>query len=187
MNGSLRIKSSLFLHFTLVKNCRINGHNYPIIFLNIQEGIKFETRSRATKKVNCPAEIYISHIVKFPEHKVSEDMVTGNCLPSGQIRRVIKKKLSDQYKATPEMLICQHLYYVRIPQPWAHKGHPVISMNADFSQVPSGTKVTLNSDAVARMYDKRKNAVEGIVMRTKEPVDPRVLERIQFCYREGKN
>ena len=49
---------------------------FIIAVLLSQEGIKLETRQRTTKKVNCPAEIYISHVVKFPQHQVRNCLVT---------------------------------------------------------------------------------------------------------------
>lgn len=59
--------------------------------------------------------------------QVTDLMVSENCLPSDQVRRSIKRKLSEHYKQDPSMILCQHWYYVRIPQPWAHKGHPVMA------------------------------------------------------------
>uniref|UniRef100_A0A2P2IC99 Calcium-responsive transcription factor-like n=1 Tax=Hirondellea gigas TaxID=1518452 RepID=A0A2P2IC99_9CRUS len=155
-----------------------------------KEGIKLETRQRTSKKVNCPAEIYISHVVKFPQHEVSQSMVAENCLPSDQVRRSIKRKLSEQYKQNHVSIVCQHWYYVRIPHAWAHKGHPVLATISNTTEsaeelVPSGTKVTLNAEAVARMYDKRKTSGEKVVIRTKEPVDGRVLDKIRELYKTG--
>ncbi|XP_018017334.1 calcium-responsive transcription factor [Hyalella azteca] len=152
-----------------------------------KEGIKLETRSRISKKVNCPAEIYISHVVKFPQHAVQGGCSEDSSLPSDQVRRNVKRKLSEQYKQNSSDIICEHWYYVRIPMPWAHKGHPVLATVDDSwdAAVPVGTKVTLNTDAVARLYDKRKSALQNVVVRTKEPVDPRVLEKIRSLYKEG--
>ncbi|KAF2368715.1 Calcium-responsive transcription factor [Trinorchestia longiramus] len=151
-----------------------------------QEGMKLEMRNRVSKKVNCPAEIYISHVVKFPQHAVcgGDD---HSSLPSDQVRRNVKRKLSEQYKHNPANIVCEHWYYVRIPMPWAHKGHPVLATVDDSwdASVPVGAKVTLNTDAVARLYDKRKNALQNVVVRTKEPVDPRVLDKIRELYKDG--
>lgn len=42
-----------------------------------ESGLKPKSRNRAqvTKKVNCPAEIYITHIMKFPQHKVNSPFI----------------------------------------------------------------------------------------------------------------
>lgn len=42
----------------------------PIILQESGVTPKSRNRTQVTKKVNCPAEIYVNHIMKFPQHKV---------------------------------------------------------------------------------------------------------------------
>lgn len=139
------------------------------------------SRKSSTKKVNCPAEIYVSHIVKYPQFKVPSNLLEENSLPTEQVRRVIKRKLLTAYKRSASKLAAVHYFYIKLPLPQDHQGHPLVSRLVD--KFATRTKdVVFNSSTL----DRRKvNKNRDRQRRTREPIDERVAAKLQELARSG--
>ena len=146
-----------------------------------QEGMRISgSRKASTKKVNCPAEIYVSHIIKYPQFKVSPRLLTDNSLPSEQIRKTNKEKLRLLHRKDPGKVVRLHCYYVRLPQPGDHQGHPFV---AHVAADDEATNLVVSNTST---LDRRKiNKNRDRHRRTREPLDARVGEKLADLIREG--
>ncbi|XP_077106330.1 uncharacterized protein LOC143764550 [Ranitomeya variabilis] len=67
-----------------------------------------------TKKMNCPAKIYIYHIMKFPDFQIKKK--------SKWQMKLASKKIKNSLDTTVELI---HSYIILFPQFSHHKNHPV--------------------------------------------------------------
>lgn len=148
-----------------------------------QEGLKVvNSRKSSSKKVNCPAEIYVSHVVKFPQFKVSSRLLADNSLPSEPVRKNIKEKLRLMHKRDPRKVVRHHCYYVRLPQPGDHQGHPFVAhVAADDISTKANVVVSNTSTLDRRKINKNRDKYR----RTKEPIDNRVAAKLSSLIKEG--
>ncbi|XP_071536601.1 calcium-responsive transcription factor-like [Panulirus ornatus] len=148
---------------------------------------KSRNRSQVTKKVNCPAEIYVTHIMKFPQHKVPNALLAIDSLPTDHMRKLAKKKIISSFKRYSKRFVRESWYYVRLPDPTSHKGHPVLGLVKQESapSLPAECTVEISSYSGATIDIKRKRHSKSTKFRTKEPVDPRVLQKMYELTRQG--
>lgn len=146
-----------------------------------QEGAMFSSRKTTTKKVNCPALIYVSHIVKYSQFKVPAKFLSENSLPTEQLRRTMKEKMRAKHRSHPSNVMRVHCYFVRLPEPGDHQGHPfvaqVLAANAASASVVVSNTSTLDRRKVNRNRDRQR--------RTREPMDERVAVRLEELIRSG--
>ena len=86
---------------------------------------KRRIRTAAIKNVHCPVEIYVSHIVKFPNFSVPDFGYQNNSIPGDSMRKVVKKRIVKAYQLKPNKLCKEFWYYVKLPYPECHEGHNV--------------------------------------------------------------
>ncbi|XP_037789155.1 uncharacterized protein LOC119584549 [Penaeus monodon] len=148
---------------------------------------KSRNRTQVTKKVNCPAEIYVNHIMKFPQHKVPNALLAINSLPTDHMRKLAKKKIINSYKRYSNRFVRESWYYVRLPDPSAHEGHPVIGLvkQEPVASLAAEATIEISSQDGAPTTVKRKKPGKSTRFRTKEPVDPRVLQKMYELTRQG--
>ncbi|XP_045594390.1 uncharacterized protein [Procambarus clarkii] len=148
---------------------------------------KSRNRSQATKKVNCPAEIYVTHIMKFPQHKVPNALLAINSLPTDHMRKLAKKKIISSFKRYSSRFLRESWYYVRLPDPTTHEGHPVLGpiKKEPAANIPTKCTIEIPSQSGATAEIKRKRQSKSTKFRTKEPVDPRVLQKMYELTRQG--
>ncbi|KAF2355779.1 Calcium-responsive transcription factor [Trinorchestia longiramus] len=132
-------------------------------------------RKTSTKKVNCPAQIYVSHIVKYPQFKVPEQFLTENSLPTEQLRRVMKRKIRTKHKYNRLTMERLHRYYVRLPSSTDHQGHPLVSRSTD-DHLQGPRDIISNSSTLDR---RNVNKNRDRHRRTKEPIDDRVSKKLR--------
>ena len=137
------------------------------------------SRKSSSKKVDCPARIYVSHIVKYPQFSVPGKILSQNSLPSDQLRRAIKKKMSALYKQSCSKLALKHFYYLRLPLTADHKGHPFIT------PVPSTVNRRMVVSNISTLDRRKTNKNRDRHRRTREPVDGRVLEKLNSLVKAG--
>ncbi|XP_045101181.1 uncharacterized protein LOC123498108 isoform X1 [Portunus trituberculatus] len=165
------------------------GHKekYQIRKLREQQesGVKPKSRNRAqvTKKVNCPAEIYITHIMKFPQHKMPNALLAINSLPTDHMRKLAKRKIVSSFKRYSSRFVRESWYYVRLPHPSTHFGHPVLGLVKEEPEfdVPEECANKMSS----KVDSKKRKQTKGTKFRTKEPVDSRVLQKMYELTRQG--
>lgn len=149
---------------------------------------KSRNRSQVTKKVNCPAEIYVTHIMKFPQHKVPNALLAINSLPTDHMRKLAKKKIINSFRRYSNRFIRESWYYVRLPDATSHEGHPILGLikqePTPFS-LPAECTLEIPSQSDAAVEIKRKRQSKSTKFRTKEPVDPRVLQKMYELTRQG--
>lgn len=169
------------------------GHKekYQIRKLREQQesGVKPKSRNRAqvTKKVNCPAEIYITHIMKFPQHKMPSALLAINSLPTDHMRKLAKRKMVNSFKRYNSRFVRESWYYVRLPDPSSHVGHPVLGLVKEEPtfNLPDKCTIELASHPVPILAEPKKKPLKGSKFRTKEPVDSRVLQKMYELTRQG--
>ncbi|KAK4303953.1 hypothetical protein Pmani_024078 [Petrolisthes manimaculis] len=155
---------------------------------------KSRNRSQVSKKVDCPAEIYITHIMKFPQHKVPSALLAINSLPTDHMRKLAKKRMITCFRRQGARFPRESWYYVRLPDPTTHEGHPVLGMVKQ--EVASNTVEECLEESVSKVIKqpiaepegeeiKRKRQSPSVKFRTKEPVDPRVLTKMYELTRQG--
>lgn len=159
-----------------------------------QSGIatKSRNRSQVTKKVGCPAEIYVTHVIKFPQQKVPNALLAINSVPTDHMRKLAKKRIIASYKRNPSRFSRESWYYVRLPDISAHEGHPVlgqVKQEMIFNSTPSDSNIEVAASGQETVNAinviKRKGRIKASKFRTKEPVDPRVLQKMYELTRQG--
>ncbi|XP_042242413.1 uncharacterized protein LOC121879715 isoform X2 [Homarus americanus] len=158
----------------------------------VESGVapKSRNRSQVTKKVNCPAEIYVTHIMKFPQHKVPNALLAINSLPTDHMKKLAKRKIINSFRRYANRFVRESWYYVRLPDPVEHEGHPVLGLvkpELTASNIPVEPECTieLQSKGGEPAEIKKKRQPKGTKFRTKEPVDPRVLHKMYELTRQG--
>ncbi|XP_068230021.1 uncharacterized protein [Palaemon carinicauda] len=153
-----------------------------------ESGITPKTRNRSqiTKKVNCPAEIYVAHIMKFPQHKVPSALLAINSVPTDHMRKLTKKSIISAFNRGPKKFTRESWYYVRLPDPSSHEGHPVLGLVKEEACAQVTENAVSNSvPAEPVSVVKKKKRPKNTKYRTKEPVDPRVLQKMYELTRQG--
>ncbi|KAK7075222.1 hypothetical protein SK128_016274 [Halocaridina rubra] len=153
-----------------------------------ESGITPKTRNRSmvSKKVNCPAEIYITHVMKFPQHKVPSALLAVNSLPTDHMRKLAKKKIIDSFNSCPKKFMRESWYYVRLPDPASHEGHPVLGLvKNENCNVIAENAVDIKNLPEPNSFVKKRKRAKNSKYRTKEPVDPRVLQKMYELTRQG--
>ncbi|KAG0719675.1 Calcium-responsive transcription factor [Chionoecetes opilio] len=150
---------------------------------------KYRNRAQVTKKVNCPAEIYITHVMKFPQHKMPSALLAINSLPTDHMRKLAKRRIVNSFKRYTNRFVRESWYYVRLPDPSEHMGHPVLGL---VKAEPSLTlpeqctiELTPQPPPPPKPGTKKKKQTKGTKFRTKEPVDSRVLQKMYELTRQG--
>ena len=133
------------------------------------------SRRTTTKKVNCPAEVYVSHIVKYPQFRVPKSSAKENLMPTEHIRRGIKDKIRTK---NPSKIVHQHCYIVRLPDVSDHSGHPCVASAAVIRDRPAVSNIsTFDRKVTNKNRDKYR--------RTKEPLDVRVALKLEEIIKGG--
>jgi len=128
-------------------------------------------RNCSSKKINCPALIFVSHIIKFPQFQISSELKEK--LPSESLKKSTKKKMVIKLKSDNSDIIKENLYYISLPDSTEHKGHPFVTPMArdvDSSKMFVSNVSTLDKRKVNKNRDKAR--------RTREPIDPRVFVKL---------
>lgn len=60
--------------------------------------------------------------------QVPNALLAINSLPTDHMRKLAKKKIINSYKRYSNRFVRESWYYVRLPDPSAHEGHPVIGL-----------------------------------------------------------
>ncbi|XP_071498505.1 uncharacterized protein [Diadema antillarum] len=79
-----------------------------------------------TKKMDCPASIYVVQILRFPTHRIE----VSEPVPSGHSRVMAKKRLREEFELGADSIQTETLFYVSLPPLSSHVGHPVNNIAA---------------------------------------------------------
>ena len=84
-------------------------------------------RNKPTKKRNCPAVLHVREVVLFPDFSVDIDKIMDLKYHVRQEKAQLLLKLKDAlsaHKTKGEPLKCTHRFYLNLPLPEVHIGHP---------------------------------------------------------------
>nr|XP_020447011.1 COP9 signalosome complex subunit 9 isoform X1 [Monopterus albus]XP_020447012.1 COP9 signalosome complex subunit 9 isoform X1 [Monopterus albus] len=70
-----------------------------------------------TKKIGCPAELKVTRVATFPDHKIEKDSVWERKNAGQALRRLLQEN---------KLLVWENTYYVLLPRLEDHIGHPVL-------------------------------------------------------------
>jgi len=103
-------------------------------------------RLNQSKKSSCPAYMYVREIVLFPDFSIRPEILSS----SKHLLRNEKMVQISQLRKTfrPEILKTVNRFFVEIPLPEAHSGHPLRKMNASI-------KTKLDELIMFKHYEKR--------------------------------
>ncbi|KAJ8378370.1 hypothetical protein AAFF_G00243280 [Aldrovandia affinis] len=71
-----------------------------------------------TKKMNCPASIYVVHIVRFPSYKITEDKPKKRNKASSTLKEALSKE--------PSHVDTEEIFAAYFPVIEEHKNHPIM-------------------------------------------------------------
>ncbi|XP_076057891.1 decapping enzyme, scavenger [Oratosquilla oratoria] len=81
-----------------------------------------KNRNRKSKKVGCPAMVYLTHLIRFPEYKVTVNRIRA--------RKAASKRLKDDIMAG-KAIAAEHQFLLKLPDPSCHEGHPTCVVMAE--------------------------------------------------------
>ena len=106
--------------------------------------------------------------------------VSQNSLPSEQLRRTTKRKISALFKQNSLKVELEHWYYLQLPMIADHKGHPFIATTPSTGNIKKMVVSNIST------LDRRKtNRNRDRQRRTREPVDERVLHKLNSLVKAG--
>ncbi|XP_050739394.1 uncharacterized protein LOC127009910 [Eriocheir sinensis] len=112
-----------------------------------------------SKKMGCPAEIHIRHVVKFPEFRVERGASTYR-------KRREMQKLRKALSKDPDSLKVEIAYYAELPNPSDHNGHPLHGIAAGMLEKPDPLIkeeiLNLVRDGVRKVSDIKRHINEFV-------------------------
>nr|XP_054758565.1 uncharacterized protein LOC129264676 [Lytechinus pictus] len=79
-----------------------------------------------TKKVDCPASVYVVQILRFIDYKLQYQGLE----PTGHSKVLAKRQLKERYQTDSSSIRTETLFYVSLPPLSSHRGHPVNNIAA---------------------------------------------------------
>ncbi|XP_064623605.1 pneumococcal serine-rich repeat protein-like isoform X2 [Lineus longissimus] len=117
-------------------------------------------RRRNTKKVDCPVVIWVKHIMKFPQFKITDQQHTH---VDKYRKNVAVKKVRQLLESAQDLKgQCVHEFYMNIPQAEDHKGHPISGITAGFRHQLEPRVVAVMNDAI-RLGVNRVSHINNII------------------------
>ncbi|XP_058639845.1 uncharacterized protein si:dkey-31c13.1 [Onychostoma macrolepis] len=106
----------------------------------------YEERRRLqdSKKLDCPARIYVVHLIRFPDYKIPDDIHKQRKESAGRLRCALTKN--------PSAVTLEEQYVACFPRIEEHKNHPVVGEVRE----PVDTSSTPPSDSIIPHKDTSK-------------------------------
>lgn len=103
----------------------------------------YEERRRLqdSKKLDCPARIYVVHLIRFPDYKIPDDIHKQRKESAGCLRHALTKN--------PSAVKLEEQYVACFPAIEEHKNHPVVGEvrePVDTSSTPPSDHIILHKD-----------------------------------------
>ncbi|XP_013382326.1 uncharacterized protein LOC106153081 [Lingula anatina] len=95
--------------------------------------IKRRKLKQDSKKVDCPAMVYMTHLLYFPEYKID-----GN---KERLRKSMSKHLRD-HLSSGKKVGAEEAFYLKLPHPSCHERHPVHGVRCLELSISAGCKIS---------------------------------------------
>ncbi|KAI2668451.1 Calcium-responsive transcription factor [Labeo rohita] len=127
--------------------------------LNDQSEHCYEERRRRlqdSKKLDCPARIYVVHLIRFPDYKIPDDIHKQRKESSERLRRALT--------ANPSAVKFEEQYVACFPGIEEHKNHPLVAKAAEVHK-PADTRVEKHIEKLALAGARKVSEVRRNVPR----------------------
>ncbi|XP_051503118.1 uncharacterized protein si:dkey-31c13.1 isoform X1 [Myxocyprinus asiaticus] len=123
--------------------------------------VKTRRLMQPTKKMGCPATIYVSHIVKFPDYLITEDNPNQKRDKSSALREALKKD--------PSQVRSEEMFAACFPNIKDHQNHPIaVKATTDIlniiQKIKTGNRTSstdhLNLQALVNKWNEEGYAIE---------------------------
>ncbi|XP_071818529.1 quinone oxidoreductase PIG3-like isoform X2 [Apostichopus japonicus] len=102
---------------------------------------RFRSSNKECKKVDCPAQLLVKDVIKFPDFRIGDKTDAKKAAVSRKLRQSLESNKN---------VVGERRYYLRLPLPSEHNGHPLMESSAmkAVQQANPGDADTLFIDGV---------------------------------------